>query len=176
MAMDPPYADGPVNVARVHVQEGDVASAIPLLEKALSISPRLAKAHYFLGVALKAEGKYDEALEHLRVAADQYPRDRVVVGQIGRIRFLQRKYDEAVASFQRVLAIDPEDLNAHYNLMLAYRGMGKPELAAREETLYRRFKADESAQAITGPYRLKSRDDNNERQQIHEHGAGAAPD
>ena len=32
-----------------------------------------------------------------------------------------------------------------------------------------RFKADEAAQAITGPYRLKSPDDNNERQSIHEH-------
>jgi hypothetical protein len=32
-----------------------------------------------------------------------------------------------------------------------------------------RFKADESAQAITGPYRLKNPDDNRERQAIHEH-------
>ena len=32
-----------------------------------------------------------------------------------------------------------------------------------------RFKADESAQAITGPFRLASPEDNNERQSIHEH-------
>ena len=32
-----------------------------------------------------------------------------------------------------------------------------------------RFKADESSQAITGPYRQLHPDDNNERQQIHEH-------
>jgi len=32
-----------------------------------------------------------------------------------------------------------------------------------------RFKADESAQAITGPYRQLHPDDNNERQAIHEH-------
>jgi hypothetical protein len=35
--------------------------------------------------------------------------------------------------------------------------------------LYARFKADEASQAITGPYRLKSVEDNNERQAIHEH-------
>lgn len=34
---------------------------------------------------------------------------------------------------------------------------------------YERFKADESSQAITGPYRPLHPDDNNERQQIHEH-------
>ena len=37
-----------------------------------------------------------------------------------------------------------------------------------------RFKADESSQAITGPYRQLHPDDNNERQQIHEH-RNAAP-
>jgi len=41
--------------------------------------------------------------------------------------------------------------------------------AGKERVLYERFKADESAQAITGDYRLLNADDNNERQQIHEH-------
>ena len=167
--MDPAYADGPVNVARAQIQEGDVAAAIPNLEKALAIAPRLAKAHFFLGSALKALGRYDEALTHFRVAAAQYPRDRVVLDEIGRIQFLQRRFDEAIATFQQVLRVDPEDLQAHYNLMLCYQGAGNSTLAAREQILYTRFKADESAQAITGPYRLKSPEDNNERQQIHEH-------
>ena len=169
VAMDPPYADGPVNVARVHIQEGNMAAAIPMLEQALKIDPKLAKTHYFMGFALKALGRYDEALTHLQTAAAQYPRDRVVLGQIGRVQFLQRRFKEAIASFERVLAVDPEDLLAHYNLMLCYQGLGNTELAAREQALYLRFKADESAQAITGPFRLKSAADNNERQQVHEH-------
>ena len=169
VAMDPGYADGPVNVARVYVQEGNMAAAVPMLERALQIDPVLAKTHYFMGVALKTLGRYDEALTHLNAAAALYPRDRVVVGQIGRVQFLQRQFADAVASLQRVLLVDPEDLMAHYNLMLSYQGLGNTELAAREQTAYMRFKADESAQAITGPYRLKSTDDNNERQQVHEH-------
>ena len=127
-----------------------------MLEKALAMAPRLAKAHYFLGTALKTLGRYDEALDHLRVAAAQYPRDRVVLNQIGRIQFLQRRFDEAIATLQQVLLVDPEDLQAHYNLMLSYQGAGNAALAAREQALYTRFKADETAQAITGPYRLKS--------------------
>ena len=168
-AMDPPYADGPVNVARAQIQEGNVVAAIPMLEKALTIAPRLAKAHFFLGTALKTLGRYDEALTHLRLAAEQYPRDRVVLDQIGRIQFLQRRFADAIATFQQVLLVDPEDLQAHYNLMLCHQGAGNSTLAAREQALYARFKADEAAQAITGPYRLKSPEDNNERQQIHEH-------
>ncbi len=37
--------------------------------------------------------------------------------------------------------------------MLAYRGLGDTAAAARHEALFRRFKADECAQTITGAYR-----------------------
>jgi tetratricopeptide (TPR) repeat protein len=171
--MDPPYADGPVNVARARLQEGNVEAAIEMLDKALKIDPDLAKTHFFMGSALKTLGRYDEALTHLRAAAAKYPRDRVVLDQMGRVQFLQRRFDDAIATFQRALLVDPEDLQAHYNLMLCYQGLGNTDLAAREQKLYMRFKADESAQSITGPYRLKSPEDNNERQQIHEHRTNA---
>jgi hypothetical protein len=78
-----------------------------------------------------------------------------------------------VAELEKTLAVDPEDLEAHYNLMLCYRGLNNDALAAREEKLYLRFKADESSRAITGPYKLKSPQDNNEAQPIHEHGSVA---
>ena len=170
MDIEPEYADGPVNVARARLQEGDVETAIPLLERALELAPGLARAHFFLGTALRALGRYDEALAQLEAARAQYPRDRVVLNQIGRIHFLERRYDEAVGAFEAVLRIDPEDLQAHYNLMLSHQGAGRPEEAARERALYERFKADEAAQAITGPFRRASPEDNNERQAIHEHG------
>ena len=169
MAMDPTDPDGPVNVARARLQEGDVDAAIPLLEQAIALEPSLAKAHFFLGTALRTLGQYDEAMVHLQTARTQYPRDRVVLGQIGRLQFLQRQFDDAIATFESVLRIDPEDLQAHYNLMLSHQGAGHPAAAARERALYERFKADESAQAITGPFRLASPEDNNERQSIHEH-------
>ena len=173
--MEPGYADGWVNVARARIQEGNMIGAEEMLRKALTIDPELAKTHFFLGTALKSLGRYDEALTHLRTASAKYPRDRVVLNQLGRVLFLQRQYAVATEMFKRVLAIDPEDLQAHYNLMLSYRGLGQDQLAEREEALYRRFKADESSQAITGPYRQLHPDDNNERQSIHEHGTVRTP-
>ncbi len=93
----------------------------------------------------------------------------MVLGELGRVHILERRFDEAVTMFSDILRIDPEDLLAHYNLMLAYRGLGDTEQAAREQALYERFKADEPSQAITGPYLLASPEDNNERQPVHEH-------
>ena len=170
-AMDPGYADGPLNVARTQIQEGDTTAALTMLEQSLKLDGRLARTHFFMGSALKTLGRYDEALTHLQTAAAAYPRDRVVLNQIGRIEFLQRRFAEAIETFHRVLRVDPEDLQAHYNLMLCYQAVGDSSRAERERALYLRFKADESAQAITGPYRLSAPEDNNERQQIHEHGS-----
>ncbi|MBK6797992.1 MAG: tetratricopeptide repeat protein [Acidobacteria bacterium] len=87
---------------------------------------RLAKSHFFYALTLKAEGRYDEALKHLNIAAEQYPRDRVVQNQVGRVLFLQRRYQEAIVALQKVLAVDPEDLQAHYNLMLSYKDSTMP--------------------------------------------------
>ena len=166
---DPQNADGFVNIGRARVQEGDLDGARAALDKALALSPKLARAHFFYARVLRAEGRYDDAFSHLRETIAQYPQDRVVRNDMGRILFLQKKYAEAIREFEQVLTIDPEDLQAHYNLMLCYNGLGQLDRAEEHRKRYLRFKADESAQAITGPYRISHPEDNNERQAIHEH-------
>jgi tetratricopeptide (TPR) repeat protein len=166
---DPNNPDGWVNIGRCAVQEGDMQRARTVIEKALALSPKLARANFFYAKVLRADGNYAGAAARLRIVLAQYPRDRVVINDLGRILFLQRKYEDAVKVLQSVLAIDPEDLQAHYNLMLCYNGLGQEKLAKEHEARYMRFKADESSQAITGPYRQLHPEDNNERQAVHEH-------
>ncbi len=166
---DPNNPDGWVNIGRCAVQEGDMARARTVLEKALSLSPNLARTNFFYAKVLRSDGNYEGAASRLRSVLAQYPRDRVALNDLGRVLFLQRKYDEAVNVLQSVLAIDPEDLQAPYNLMLCYNGLGNEKLAKEHQARYMRFKADESAQAITGPYRQAHPEDNNERQSVHEH-------
>ena len=166
---DPNNFDGWVNIGRVRTQEGNTADAIKVLDKALAMKPELARANYFYARNLKEEGKYEDAIVKLQSVLKQYPRDRVVHNELGRIYFLQKKYSDAVREFEATLAIDPEDLQAHYNLMLCYNGLGDQAKAEAHKVRYLRYKADESSQAITGPYRQIHPDDNNERQSIHEH-------
>jgi tetratricopeptide (TPR) repeat protein len=167
--IDPKNPDGWVNIGRAAVQEGDMDRARIVLEKALSLSPELARAHFFYAKVLRADGKYDEAADHLRKVLVQYPRDRVALNDLGRIWFLQRKYGDAVKVLQSVLAVDPEDLQAHYNMMLCYNGLGDEKQAKEHQQRYLRFKADEASQTITGNYRRLNPEDNQERQAIHEH-------
>ena len=168
---EPGYADGWLNVARALIQEGETEAAKPYLAKARTLDPSLSRIYFFQALVDKTDGNYDSAVSNLQKVIDKYPRDRVVLNQVARVRFLQRKYAEAVQAAQAVLKVDTEDVQAHYTLMLAYRGIGNAEAAAREEILFRRFKADESSQTITQIRRQVSPEDNNERQMIHDHGS-----
>jgi Flp pilus assembly protein TadD len=170
----PNNPDGWVNIGRVRVQEGNVEGAREVLEKALALAPDLARAHYFYSRVLKAEGDLEGSAKHLRKVIAQYPRDRVVRNDLGRVLFLQRRYAQAVEQLETTLTIDPEDLTAHYNLMLAYNGLARHDRAKEHQQRYMRLKADESSQALTGPYRLANPHDNNERQAIHEHESAPA--
>ncbi len=167
--LNPGYADGWVNIARALVQEGSTDAAKPVLEKAFQDNPKLASAHYYEALVLKADGNYPAAYQQLSDASAQYPNDRVVRDEMGRMLFLQRKYAVAVRELEKTLSIDPEDLEAHYNLMLCYRGLNEDALADREVKLYLRFKAYEASAAITGAFKLSHPWDNNEAQPIHEH-------
>jgi len=167
--IDPQNPDGWVNIGRAALQEGDVPRARTVLEKALAIDPKLARTNFFYGSLMKSAGDYDQTAAHFQIVLAQYPRDRVALNNLGRVLFLERKYSEAVKVLQQVLAVDPEDLQAHYNLMLCYNGLGDERMSKEHQARYLRFKADEASQAITGPYRQLNPEDNNERQSIHEH-------
>jgi tetratricopeptide (TPR) repeat protein len=167
--IDPKNPDGWVNIGRAAVQEGDMDRARDVLQKAIALKSDLARANYFYARVLRSDGNYDGAVDALHKVLAQYPRDRVALNDLGRVLFLQRKYADAVQALNSVLAIDPEDLQAHYDLMLCYKGLGDEKQAHDHEVRYLRFKADESAQTITGPYRQLHPEDNNERQAIHEH-------
>jgi Flp pilus assembly protein TadD len=166
---EPGYPDGWLNVARALIQEGETEAAKPFVEQALKIDPKLGRIYFFKAMIEKADGRYDDALHSLDTTLGMYPRDRVALNQAARILFLQRKYAAALKYLDRVCDVDPEDLQMHYTRMLCLRGMGDAAGAGREQTLFQRFKAEESAQAITAKPRLLSPENNNERQQIHDH-------
>jgi len=64
-------------------------------------------------------------------------------------------------------------LQAHYNLMLCYNGLGDDAKANEHKARYLRFKADGIGTGHHRPYRQTHPEDNNERQAIHEHVSAA---
>ena len=81
---EPDYADGWLNVARALIQEGETDAAKPFIEKALAVNSKLGRIYFF-----KAHDREDRWRLRWRagIAATRrepmYPRDRVVLNQIG---------------------------------------------------------------------------------------------
>jgi tetratricopeptide (TPR) repeat protein len=173
-ALAPENAEAWVNAGITRLQEGNLDGAQSALENAMKIKPDLASTRYYYGLTLKAQGKYDEAHKYLKKIVTKYPRDRVAKIERGHLYLLMRDYVRAVRDFEKVLSLDPENVEAYYHLIRAYRAIGNEEKAKKAEALFHRFRADE--RAISGNQLSASNLDAwRERQPIHEHVSVALP-
>jgi len=68
------------------------------LEKALSLSPDPARAHFFYSGVLRQEGTTRVRRNICGESSRSIRVDRVAVTHLGRVLFLQRKYADAVES------------------------------------------------------------------------------
>ena len=74
-----------------------------------------------------------------------------------------------VLLYEDLLKIDPEDADAHYNLMLVNRNLGIMDRSRSHSKLYLKYKPDEAARSISQSARLKFPQANNEAQLVHSH-------
>src|SRR5262249_39591606 len=54
----------------------------------------------------------------------------------------------AVATFERALAIDSENADAHHNLHLIYMQLGETQLAQKHLTLHLKYKEDDTIRGL----------------------------
>ena len=165
----PDKPDGPLNRARALIQEGNLADAESALNEAEKRRPGWPKTAFFRAMLEKEQGQLDAALRDMNLVVAKFPKDRVCWNQIARILFLQGKYDDALRAIEKVYAIDPEDLSAHYNAMLCFKALGRKTEGLVEEKWYRYHKEDETAGALMAQFRRDHPFANRESLPIHVH-------
>lgn len=173
LAKDKP--DGPLNRARAEIAEGRLADAKASLVEAERRRPGWGKTAFFRAAVAKDEGRLDDAERDLKAVLDRFPLDRVAWNALGSVYWLAGRLPEALTAYGRTLAIDPEDLNAHYNRMRAFRAMGDRKNADLEDAAYRKYKDDETIRAIAGDFRLRNPWANRESLPIHVHDEAQPP-
>jgi Tfp pilus assembly protein PilF len=165
-------ADGPLNLARVYLQEGRLEEAAAALDRAGRHAPPAPawSVAWFSALVSKQNGFLDDALERLRsiVTMDSeetrrrgfdFTKDTRVLNELGQTLFERAKQErgpeqaaarrrlveEAAGWFEKALAIDAEDVDAHYNLALVHEELGDGERAAEHRRLHARYKPDDNA-------------------------------
>ncbi len=165
----PDSPEGPINLARVYLAEGNLNGAESQLRIAEQRQTGYLKTAYFRAEILKGYGQYDDAINEWMKVYEAYPNDRVLLLSIARMHYLMERYEVALQWIDRVLEIDPEDLGGLYNRMLALGALNRTEELKAAQSLYEFYKQDETALAITGPYKQRHPSDNLEAQPIHWH-------
>jgi tetratricopeptide (TPR) repeat protein len=165
-------AEGALNLARVYLEEGRLNDAVLALRRAQEHQrPALPwSIAWFRALVNKQNGHFDEAIDDLETLAhtrfDEARRrgfdfglDYRLINELGQARFERANLErgdahrtaretllvDAVNDFERTLAIDPENVMAHYNLALLYDQLGADEPSARHRKLHATYKPDDNA-------------------------------
>lgn len=171
----PEKPDGPLNRARAEIAEGRLADARVSLGEAERRRPGWAKTAFFRAAVEKDEALLPDAERDLKYVLASFPLDRVAWNNLGSVYWLAGRYPDAIAAYGKTLEIDPEDLNAHYNLMRVCLALGDRGRAAFHEAAYRKYKEDETARALAADYRRGDPWANRESLPIHIHAEAQPP-
>ena len=148
--------------------------AAELLEKVLKTNPENMRATFQQARVFIRRGQLDEAESNIRRVLAAFPRDRMSLQQLGELCKIKHDYTGAQECYEKVLAIDPEDLGAHYNLMLVFRKLGKKEEAKREAKIFADLKDDPAALPLANMFLRKHPEMSNESVFWHVHDLSAA--
>ncbi|MCL4177778.1 MAG: hypothetical protein KJ072_08525 [Verrucomicrobia bacterium] len=162
--------DGPLNLARVYLKEGRLDEATAALQRATRFEPAAPRwtLAWLNGLVNKQNGYLDRAIADFRsVLEDRYPeldrrgfdfsKDYEVINELGQTYFERAKMDRrqpdrqrdwlrlASAEFEKTLALDSENVTAHYNLALIHAQLGDETRAAEHRRLHERYRRDDNA-------------------------------
>ncbi len=134
LAIDPTLAEAHTSLAAVHIlHDWDWQGAEREFQRAIALNPNYAQAHQWYGnLLLGPEGRHNEAIAELLRAQELDPLSLIVSADIGFAYYLAGKNDLALQTYQKVLAMDPNFVPAHFYLSKYYEHNGDYDLWLKE--------------------------------------------
>ena len=141
-------------LAMVKVDQQRFEEAVPWLGKSVT-APGLTEMWelpYWMGYCYLATGRVSSAIPHLRRSVGIRPYSaglRLLAYALGGIG----EADEAVALYQQALERNPDSFATHYLLGVAFRGLGRTDLAGQHLLRARELVDRQPRSPSTEPYR-----------------------
>ncbi len=118
-----------VLAARTWHQTGYWRNSIALFSHAIGVTEDNYVAHSGLGLSLNKQGKYHEAVKHLRESVRIAPTGRAYHG-LGVVYAQLDRLHDAVEAYEQSLQLQPNDPKTHSNYGFALIALGKLDAAA----------------------------------------------
>lgn len=106
-------------------EDWDWATAEREYQEALRLNPNFATAHHWYGEHLFLMGQPEAGLRELRRAQEIDPLSLIINSDIAKCYYFARQYEQAIAQARHTLELDPNFIEAHYWLCLAYLAQGR---------------------------------------------------
>ncbi len=124
-------------ISKPQPSEADVEQAKKSFEEELEIDPRNASAEYVLGELAKEENDLSTAIRHYSRATKLDADFAEAFLGLGTALVSAKRFEEAVPPLERYEKLAPDSPTGHFQLALAYAGVGRKEDANREAALQR---------------------------------------
>ncbi len=121
----------------------------------LSLNPNDFYSNLHLGVILKEEQQYQEALPYLKHALEVRPGDPGVLYQIASLHLAARNYTEAQRELESLVKDSPDFREAHVALATLYYRLRRKEDGDREQAIVERMTAEQQARDSAEQLRKK---------------------
>jgi DNA-binding winged helix-turn-helix (wHTH) protein/TolB-like protein/Tfp pilus assembly protein PilF len=109
LELDPTSGDAMVMLATNRMLcTWEIEEAEKEYRQAIDSAPNSAHVRRFYAVNIVNEKRFDEALEHLRIARELEPNNSFNERLLGRAYFFARRWDDAIAQSIKVREVDPE--------------------------------------------------------------------
>jgi TolB-like protein/Tfp pilus assembly protein PilF len=114
----------------VHLLKKDLEKAIAYAEKAVEQNPNSAALHHILGMALRSNGQYDEAISKFKKALLLNPMDKIdYANNLAWAYLYSKQYEKAISTWSEILQHNPDHLFAYLGLTMAYWVTGSEDQA-----------------------------------------------
>lgn len=167
------------NKALALMEMGGWQEAEKLVNKALELDEKNLRALFQLGRIDRVRSRLDKAEAEFKKVLETYPRDRLTLQQLGELAKIksdavapdERKNQLELAKnyYAQVLAIDPEDVGAHYNLMIIYQKLGRRQEAKKEAVIFKDLKDDPGVTSLASNFLQTNWNIGNESLPFHTH-------
>lgn len=164
---------GPLNLARVYFREGRHDEAVNALARASEFDSPAAPPwtmSWLSGMVNREQGHLEAAEQNFRAVLSpptaemlrrgfDFRSDYEIINLLGQTLFDRARRQSrggdpprdligsAIEAFEKTLALDPENVTAHYNLQLLYATLGDQQTAEKHQLLHAEYKLDDNARA-----------------------------
>jgi tetratricopeptide (TPR) repeat protein len=134
------------SIGAVNFLQGKYPEAESLLKQSLQAQPDQVAASYYLGLTYDALGQDDQAVAAFRSLLGSHPDHAPSYVKLGSILVRQHHYDEARQDLERAVVLDPGSVQAHYQLGLLFRRLGRTAESDSQFAESRKLETERSSQ------------------------------